>query len=203
MSFDELNVRAETAADRATDVYRRLEETYEDFLEHERRHDVSRRRFSTLVDRIRRTGTPFGVHTIVYRERERERDGESNRNRGRSRDQPGEILLVRHDGVDLWVLPGGEIDPGESLLGAARRELEEEAGIEARYDGLAMVTRLRIHTMGYWTQGVLPIFAARAVSDEPEITDPDEEISDARWFSSPPEDTRDRGELLAWWEHHF
>lgn len=34
-----------------------------------------------------------------------------------------------------WVLPGGHIDPGESLENAVVRELEEETGIKIQSDG--------------------------------------------------------------------
>jgi ADP-ribose pyrophosphatase len=46
------------------------------------------------------------------------------------------ILLERQyrhaAGEFLWELPAGSVDPGESLLGAAKRELLEETGYRAR-----------------------------------------------------------------------
>jgi 8-oxo-dGTP pyrophosphatase MutT (NUDIX family) len=42
----------------------------------------------------------------------------------------GEILLVRHKRLDLWLPVGGEIEPGETPLEAARRELLEETGLD-------------------------------------------------------------------------
>jgi ADP-ribose pyrophosphatase YjhB (NUDIX family) len=41
------------------------------------------------------------------------------------------ILLCRHEkaGKEYWLLPGGGVNSGESLLNALRRELEEECGI--------------------------------------------------------------------------
>jgi 8-oxo-dGTP diphosphatase len=42
----------------------------------------------------------------------------------------GEILLVRHKRLDLWLPVGGEIEVGETPLEAARRELREETGLE-------------------------------------------------------------------------
>lgn len=40
----------------------------------------------------------------------------------------GEWLHVRHSERDTWELPGGHVDPGETPLEAARRELYEESG---------------------------------------------------------------------------
>jgi 8-oxo-dGTP diphosphatase len=42
----------------------------------------------------------------------------------------GEILLVRHKRLELWLPVGGEIEAGETPLEAARRELREETGLE-------------------------------------------------------------------------
>lgn len=41
------------------------------------------------------------------------------------------IVLCRHRDRLTWETPGGHIEPGESAIGAARRELFEEAGIVA------------------------------------------------------------------------
>ena len=42
------------------------------------------------------------------------------------------LLLCRHEkhGREYWLLPGGGVDAGESLVGALHRELHEEVGIE-------------------------------------------------------------------------
>ena len=181
MTLDDLWYLADEASRRAERAYQRLRDRYSGFMERPTTRRVSRRRFRTLARRVRETGAPYGAHTIVYRE-------------------SGELLLVRHEGVGMWVLPGGEVDAGESFREAARRELAEEAGVDAAYEGLAMANRVEIEHADYATWGVLPIFAARAETIEPAVDDPDGEISRARWFAEIPADTRDREDLVQWRE---
>ena len=51
-------------------------------------------------------------------------------------DEKGRVLLVRQYRLParqyLWELPAGRLDPGESPLKAAKRELEEETGVKAK-----------------------------------------------------------------------
>lgn len=51
----------------------------------------------------------------------------------------GEVLIGRRGKSprqDVWSLPGGHIEPGETAAAAALREVREETGIEARIMGL-------------------------------------------------------------------
>lgn len=179
--LDDLWYLADEADQHAERAYHRLTDGHEEFLEVTRRRRVSRERFRTLADRIRRTGAPYGAHTAVY-------------------NPSGELLLVRHEYVDMWVLPGGMQDDGESFREAARRELAEEAGVVADYEGLGILARVELACDDHGTWGVMPVFAARTEAREPTATDPDGEISAARWFDELPEDTRDRADLIAWRE---
>lgn len=181
-TLDDLWYLSEEAAQRAEQAYHRLCERHDGFMETSHTKRVSRRRFRTLAERIEETGAPYGAHTLVYR-------------------PSGELLLVRHEGVDMWVLPGGLPDGDESFREAARRELAEEAGVDVEYEGLGLLSRVDVYAGDYSTWGVLPVFAARAAETDPEVRDPDGEISAARWFRDLPEDTRDREDILAWREH--
>jgi 8-oxo-dGTP pyrophosphatase MutT (NUDIX family) len=44
----------------------------------------------------------------------------------------GRVLLHRHKRSGLVLPPGGHVDPGESLAGAAEREVREETGLAVR-----------------------------------------------------------------------
>jgi ADP-ribose pyrophosphatase len=88
----------------------------------------------------------------------------------------GRVVLIRQYRypVDqpVWELPAGRIDPGESALEGARRELEEETGLRAA----------RIEPMGvfYTTPGfcdeVMHLFRATGLSQGPPRPEADERI---------------------------
>ncbi|MDR5673003.1 NUDIX domain-containing protein [Halalkaliarchaeum sp. AArc-GB] len=178
-SIDDLWFLSDNASQRAEQAAHQLRTRYDNYLRKRQSRRVTRYRFRTLAERIRLSGAPYGAHTIVHRE-------------------GGDVLLVRHDGIDQWVLPGGEVDRDETFREAAKRELAEEAGIEAEYEGLALLVTVEIESDGHETWGVMPIFEAQGRDEQPEIDDPDGEISDARWFTTAPPESRDRPYLNAW-----
>jgi 8-oxo-dGTP diphosphatase len=57
------------------------------------------------------------------------------------RDDQNRVLLIRFvlpssgGGMTFWATPGGGTEPGETLLEAARRELQEELGLEVPLEG--------------------------------------------------------------------
>jgi len=185
-AVDDLWFLADEADQQAERTYHRLREGYDDYREFETTKRVSRRRFRTVAERIRDNGAPYGAHTLAYR-------------------PSGELLLVRHAAVDMWVLPGGESQSGETFREAAERELREEAGVTADYDGMGLLGRVDFRADGHQVWGVLPLFEATVAPDAPAPTveDPDGEITAARWFDELPEDTRDREELLDWRRRRF
>jgi 8-oxo-dGTP diphosphatase len=88
-------------------------------------------------------------------------------------DQIGRLVLCRHRDRSTWETPGGHIEPGESEIEAAERELFEETGIAPRdlvavadyeVDGVAG----RLFTAEILTRSALPTFeiAETKVCDE-------------------------------------
>jgi 8-oxo-dGTP diphosphatase len=74
-----------------------------------------------------------------------------------------EIVLVRRaiePGYGLWVFPGGYVDLGEEVTGAAIREAREESGLDIRIDSLVNIYSYGGHSP------IIIVYAATAIGGE-------------------------------------
>lgn len=64
-------------------------------------------------------------------------------------DDHGRILLIRRTDNKYWSIPGGGMEPGESVREAAKREVKEESGINCEITGLIGVYSNPQHVAAY------------------------------------------------------
>ncbi|MEV7984290.1 NUDIX domain-containing protein [Micromonospora sp. NPDC085948] len=65
------------------------------------------------------------------------------------RNQRGELLMIHRTDNNLWALPGGGHDIGESVSDTVVREVREETGIEVEVTGLVGIYTSPHHVMAY------------------------------------------------------
>jgi 8-oxo-dGTP pyrophosphatase MutT (NUDIX family) len=83
---------------------------------------------TTFLDRIRRVFEPVMRHVLhTYWRFSR---GMTLGVRGLIIDEANRVFLVKHSYVSGWQLPGGGVEPNETMLDALIRELAEEGNIE-------------------------------------------------------------------------
>lgn len=118
----------------------------------------------------------------------------------------GKVLLARRGRTPLaglWTLPGGRVEPGETLAEAAAREVMEEVGVACRILGVAGALDVIRHDAagGLAAHFVVVGHAARWVSGEP-AEGP--EAAEVGWFDPaalPAETTENlAGIVEAAWE---
>ncbi|MCI0704371.1 MAG: NUDIX domain-containing protein [Planctomycetia bacterium] len=93
----------------------------------------------------------------------------------------GERFLLVHERKhgQLWYLPAGRVEPGESFHDAAVRETLEEAGIPIRVTGVIRVE----HSPSPAGARMRVIFLAEPTDNTPPKSIPDEESLEAAWVS--------------------
>jgi 8-oxo-dGTP diphosphatase len=109
----------------------------------------------------------------------------------------GRILLLRHEkgGDEVWLLPGGGVRSGESLLRALQRELWEETGlfpegVEVPLEGpVALVDSIAPDATPLRKHVVHVIFAADVSGSLEDVTSQDSAVRGHRAFSLRELDT--------------
>ena len=106
-------------------------------------------------------------------------------------DDEGSVLLVRDEGDEGWLDPGGKREGDESFEAAARRETREETGVDCVITGL-----LEVHVLEIVAEtdpdrptlySCIAIFTAEPATTEPEPRPREGEIAAVEWFDAPPE----------------
>ena len=100
-------------------------------------------------------------------------------------ERDGRVLLARRRDIGWWNLPGGGVEPGESITEGLQRELREEIGAEAEIVRLAGV-----YSKPQKSEVVL-VFLCRLPADQESALQSTEEVSELGWFagSELPPDT--------------
>ena len=106
--------------------------------------------------------------------------------------EKGEVLLQKRSDTGEWCVPGGALEPGETYVEAATRELSEEVGIKVsdlKLFGLYSGEDREIHyPYGDVVYSLSVIFITRSFTGK--ISDSDSEVLEHRFFdkNSIPKD---------------
>ncbi|MES4889235.1 NUDIX domain-containing protein [Streptomyces sp. NPDC096012] len=99
----------------------------------------------------------------------------------------GELLMIHRTDNDLWAIPGGGHDVGESIADTVVREVEEETGIKVAVQSIVGLYTNPQHVMAYddgeVRQQFSICFRARPVGGELRTSSESKEV---RWV--PPAD---------------
>jgi ADP-ribose pyrophosphatase YjhB (NUDIX family) len=96
----------------------------------------------------------------------------------------GRVLVARRarsPALDIWTMPGGVVEQGETLIEALKREIAEETALTIEPVALAghREVLVRDDDQRVSRHFVILCFAARWVAGEPRLND---ELAEARWL---------------------
>ncbi|WP_339149234.1 MULTISPECIES: NUDIX hydrolase [unclassified Sutcliffiella] len=93
----------------------------------------------------------------------------------------GKILIVKNTGPkgSYYTLPGGAVEPGETLQLAAVREVKEETGLDVEVNGILTVMEAFFEVKGH--HAIFFVFKGEVIGGEIEINMP-EEIEEVVWM---------------------
>jgi ADP-ribose pyrophosphatase YjhB (NUDIX family) len=97
-----------------------------------------------------------------------------------------QLLMIRRTDNDLYSIPGGEQEIGETVAGAAVREVKEETGVDVQVTGLIGVYSDPEHVIAYDDGEVRQEFSLcfRAISLGGDLRT-SQESKEVRWIDQP------------------
>lgn len=104
--------------------------------------------------------------------------------------QNGQVLLTKRADLEVWTLPGGGVEMGESVAEAAIREAREETGLEVE-----LVRLVGIYLIPHWGGGDHhgALFVGRPGGGT--LRPQESEVIEERYF-----DPQSLPEPLVWWQ---
>jgi len=100
-------------------------------------------------------------------------------------DAKGQVLLARRTDSGRWTIPGGEMEPGESIADTAVRETKEETGLDVEVASLVGIYTNPRHVVEYADgevrQQFSVCFACRPIGGELSASD---ETTEVGYFST-------------------
>ncbi len=89
------------------------------------------------------------------------------------------LLVHERKHGQLWYLPAGRVEPGETFAEGARREALEETGVPVELLGILRIE----HSPSTLQARMRVLFLARPADHTPPKSAPDEHSLEARWFT--------------------
>lgn len=99
------------------------------------------------------------------------------------RNDRGDILLIHRTDNDLWALPGGGHDVGESITDAVVREVQEETGLDVEVERLVGMYTDPRHVIAY---------------DDGEVRQQFSLCFEARWVGGTPRGDGSETKAVRW-----
>ena len=149
-------------------------EQYDDLLEKRQVEEVGAEAFAELRE-TEAFSTGWVVSAVVLDDAER-------------------VLLAYHSGDGSWLVPGGSVQPEESLREAVIREVQEETGVSVTPDRPHAVVENIVQHNGDSQSFIFVLFSAQPESTETgnELGEPGEPIEDTDWFDKLPDEIFER-----------
>lgn len=106
------------------------------------------------------------------------------------------LLVERSKGKDVFVAPGGKLEPGETSQRAVTRELREEFGLNVAENDLEEFGTFYAEAAGSHNAGKRLRMDVFMIKDFGEIK-PDSEVEEIRWISSEIPNDIEVGSIFA------